>query len=263
MPAPTPTEAVPLDAPRIEVRTLAYQDLREALTRGLDDFRAFPTHAIFLVAIYPIVGLLLGQALLRYDFVPLLFPIAAGFALIGPFAAVGLYELSRRREQGLPVRAGDAAGVLRSPAWSSILALGSLLAAVFVLWLFVAAGLFAALFGDRGPASIADFLGQVFGTREGWIMIVAGNLIGAAFALFAFAVSVISFPLLLDRNVGAPAAALASVRVVLANPLVMAAWGLIVAGGLALGSIPFFVGLAVVLPVLGHATWHLYRRAIV
>jgi uncharacterized membrane protein len=221
-----------------------------------------PTHAVFLCLIYPIVGLLLARLTLGYEVLPLLFPLAAGFTLLGPFAAIGLYELSRRREQGLDVSWQDAFDVLRSPSRGAIAALGLLLLAIFLIWIAVAQAIYIANFGYEPAASIPDFLHQVFTTPAGSMLIIVGNLVGFLFALLVLTISVVSFPLLLDRDVGAVEAVLTSVRVVATNPLMMAIWGLIVAGLLVIGSLTLFFGLAVVVPVLGHATWHLYRKVV-
>ena len=221
-----------------------------------------PTHVIFLAIIYPIVGLFLARMTFGYSVMPLLFPLAAGFALIGPFAAIGLYELSRQRERGVKVTWKHAFGVLRRPSLRSIAALGMVLMIVFLIWLTVAQWLYESLFGGVPSKSIGQFLSDIFTTREGWILIIAGNGIGFLFAVLVLTISVVSFPLLLDRDVGAMVAMHTSVRAVLRNPLMMAAWGLFVAVTLVIGSLPFFVGLAVVLPVLAHSTWHLYRKVV-
>jgi uncharacterized membrane protein len=244
------------------VRTIDTADLWDALARGFDDFRAMPTHVIFLGLLYPIVGLALGRAALGYEVLPLLYPLAAGFALLGPFAAVWLYELSRRREAGLDTSWKHAFDVAHSPSFGSILALGLLLTVIFVVWLAVAHAIYIANFGYREPASITGFLQQVLTTPSGHMLMIVGNLVGFCFALVVLAISAVSFPLLVDRNVGAVAAVTTSLEVVRRNPVVMAQWGLIVAVALLVGSLPLFFGLAVVVPVLGHATWHLYRKAV-
>jgi uncharacterized membrane protein len=248
------------DLPR--VRRIGFSDLRVALDQGLADFREIPSHAVFLCLIYPIVGIFLGGLLLRYYVVPLLFPLVAGFALIGPFAAVGLYELSRRRELGLDSSWQHAFDVLRSPAKWSLLAVGLLLMGLFIAWLLTARWLYHVTMAPLAPQDIGAFARDLFTTAAGWRMIVWGNLIGLAFAIVALCLSVVSFPLLLDRHVNAAVAMLTSFRSVLENPLAMAAWGIIVAAALVVGSIPFLLGLAVVMPILGHATWHLYRRVV-
>jgi uncharacterized membrane protein len=249
-------------ASSLGIRRLAPADLLRALARGLDDFAAMPSHAIFLCVIYPLLGLWLVSLSAGYSMLPLAWPLAAGFALIGPFAAVGLYELSRRREAGLDVSSTHAFDVLHSPSLGAILALGLLLMAIFLVWLAVAESIYVANFGYAAPASIPQFLRDVFSTPPGWTLIVVGTGVGFLFAVVALTIGAVSFPLLLDRDVGAAVALLTSIRVVIANPLTMALWGLIVAALLLVGSLPFFLGLTVVMPVLGHATWHLYRSAV-
>ena len=247
---------------QLVVRRISLSDLRYALARGIDDFTAVPSHALFLCVIYPLLGILLIGLTLGNSLLPLAFPIAAGFALIGPLAAIGLYELSRRREAGLDSSSGHALDVLHSPSLGAIIALGALLMAIFLIWLVVAQALYIAIFGYTPPASIAQFVHDVLTTAPGWTLIIVGTGIGFLFAALVLSISAISFPLLLDRDVGAAVAVYTSLRVIAANPIPMALWGLIVAALLVIGSIPFFVGLTVVMPVLGHATWHLYRRTV-
>jgi uncharacterized membrane protein len=245
-----------------EVRRIGFSDLTDALRQGWNDFSSWPTHAIFLCLIYPIVGAALGGVALGYEVLPLLFPLAAGFALLGPVAALMMYELSRQREMGQAPSFGAALSVIRSPSFPAIVALGILLMALFLAWIYVARGIYQSLFGVLAPESITSFIREIFTTPAGWKLMLYGNLAGFVFAVIAFCVSVISFPMLLDRDVGAAQALVTSLRAVAANPVTMAAWGLIVAALLVLGSIPAFIGLAVVMPVLGHATWHLYRKLV-
>ena len=245
------------------VRRISTSDLYYALARGYDDFAAFPSHGVFLCVIYPLLGILLiGWALGTLSLLPLAIPIAAGFALVGPVAAIGLYELSRRREAGLDSSPRHVFDVLHSPSLGSIIALSVLLMAIYLIWLVVAQALYIVIFGNESPASIEKFITDLLTTPRGWTLIIVRWGIGFLFAAFVLSISAISFPLLLDRNVGAAAAMHTSLRVTAANPLSMALWGLIVATLLVIGSIPFFVGLTVVIPVLGHATWHLYQRAV-
>ena len=248
---------------RLEIRRVAPTDVLHALAQVLDDFAAMPSHAIFLCVIYPLIGLWLIAMVSGYALLPLAFPIAAGFALIGPFAAIGLYELSRRREAGLDTSSSHAFDVLRSPSIGAILAMGLLLVVIFLVWLAVANAIYVANFGYHKPASVSQFVTDVFTTRQGWTLIVVGTAVGFLFAVAVLIISAISFPLLLDRDVGAAVALFTSIRVFAANPVSMAFWGLIVAVLLVAGSLPFFLGLTVVMPVLGHATWHLYRQAVV
>src|SRR6478672_4759718 len=244
------------------IRTIALSDLHEVLRRGWEDFKAVPSHAIILCVIYPVLGLVIARTVLGYSVLPLLFPLAAGFALLGPFAALGLYELSRRREAGQAASAWDAVDVLRSPSFGAMLGLGTLLLALFVTWVATAQAIYVAAFGYEAAAGIPDFAGRVLTTPQGWWLIVVGCGVGFLFAVVALCISVVSFPLMLDRHAGAADAMVTSLRAVARNPVPMAAWGLIVAVLLVLGSVPFFLGLAVVIPLLGHATWHLYRRVI-
>jgi len=244
------------------IRTIGLSDLQRALQLGWEDFKAVPSHAIILCVIYPVLGLVLARAVFGYAVLPLLFPIAAGFALVGPFAALGLYELSRRRELGDQPSAWDALEVLRSPSFGAMLGLGTLLLALFVTWVATAQTIYVSVFGYGGASSVDEFTREVLTTPQGWWLIGVGCGVGFLFALVALCIAVVSFPLMLDRHAGALEAMVTSLRVVGHNPLTMAAWGLIVAALLAIGSLPFFLGLAVVIPVLGHATWHLYRAAV-
>ncbi len=249
-------------SPPPELRRIAARELRDVLAHGLGDFGACRSDVIFICAIYPAVGLILTRLALGGEMLPLLFPLASGFALIGPFAAVGLYEMSRRREQGLPVSWRNALDVTRAPAAGAILVLGLVLAALLILWLAAAWGIYRVTLGPAELTSIPGFLHDVFLTGAGQVMIAAGIAVGAPFAIVAASISIVAFPLLLERDCGLDTAIRTSIRAVAANPGPMILWGLIVAAGLVIGSIPMFVGLIVVLPVLGHATWHLYRKLV-
>ncbi|WJR79750.1 DUF2189 domain-containing protein [Bradyrhizobium sp. NP1] len=244
------------------VRKISLSDLGNALRLGWEDFKAIPTHAIVLCVMYPVLGLVLFRLVLGYSVLPLLFPLAAGFALIGPFAGLGLYELSRRRERGEEPGAWDAMQVLRAPSFGAMLELGILLLVLFGVWIAAADAIYIATFGYVPAANIPNFVERVLTTPEGWTLIIVGCGVGFLFAVMALCISVVSFPLMLDRHATAIDAIRTSIRAVMMNPVEMAAWGLIVAVLLAVGSLPFFVGLCVVLPVLGHASWHLYRKVV-
>ena len=246
-----------------QVRTITTMDLREALSRGWEDFMAQPSHLVFIALIYPIAGVLLAQLTVTYNLFPLLFPLLGGFALLGPFAAIGLYETSRRREQGLDSSWNHALEVLQSPGIGQIVLLGLMLTGLFLAWLACAWLIYRAQLGLPADVSTAEFLRATFTTFNGWVMISVGNSVGLLFAILAFAISVVSFPLMIDRHVDMPTAVRTSIAAVEANPRVMMYWGLIVTGLLVLGCLPVLVGLVVAMPVLGHATWHLYRKVVV
>jgi uncharacterized membrane protein len=244
------------------IHKIGMADLRDALAKGLADFNAMPTHLVFLCLIYPIVGLIAARISAGYDVLPLVFPLLAGYTLIGPLVAIGMYELSRRREKGLDISRRHAFDVLQFPSIRAVATLGVVLMGVYFAWLFAAQAIYKIYFGSAAPQSIEELARQVFTTPSGWALVIVGNGVGLLFAVVVFTLSVVSFPLLLDRDVGVMTAVITSVRAVLANPITMAMWGFIVAGALLIGSLPLFVGLAVVLPVLGHSTWHLYRKVV-
>lgn len=250
------------DGTEARIRRIALADLGAALCAGWADFTAAPTQIIFLCLIYPILGFILGSAASGSRLLPLVWPLLAGFALLGPLAALGIYELSRRREAGMSVGWADMFGVLRSPAILSIVALGVGLLGIFALWLLSARGLYWATMGPEAPAGARALLDAVLGTRRGLLLLLLGNLVGAAFAVLVLALSIVSFPMLLDRDVTAGQALRISWATFRANWAVLLVWGGIVAALLAAGMALLLVGLAVVLPLLGHATWHLYRRLI-
>lgn len=250
-------------APAPRVRNINLSHLQRALRLGWEDFKAMPSHAVMLCLIYPVLGLVLARMVHGYSVLPLLFPLAAGFALLGPFAALGLYELSRRRELGEEPSAWDAFEVFRSPSFGAMLGLGTILFALFVTWIATAQAMYVAAFGYETAAGMPDFAMKVLTTSQGWWLIFAGCGVGFLFALVALCISVVAFPMMLDRHATTGEAMVTSLRAVARNPVPMAAWGLIVAVLLVLGSVPAFLGLAVVIPLLGHATWHLYREVIV
>lgn len=264
------------------IRDIRFRDLLNALAKGFDDFKAVPTHLIFLILIYPIVMLILSRVAAGQEMLPLVFPLFAGYTLVGPIIALGMYELSRRREQGLDTSRKHLFDVLKSPSLGAIITLGLVLAVVYFAWLIAALAIYKMTFGNglvgslgtifmqlisfdlsaTGPQSMSEFAIDIITTRPGWKLILWGSGVGFIFAVVVLSLSAVSFPMLLDRRVGAWTAARTSIRVVLVNPMTMGLWGVIVAVTLAVGTLPLFVGLAIVLPVLGHATWHLYRTVV-
>lgn len=245
-----------------KVARLGFEDIRIALRKGAEDFAALRTDVIFIIILYPIGGLFLSAIAFQRDLLPLLFPLASGFALLGPVAATGLYEMSRRRERGEPAGWASAIGVLGSPAIAAVLAIGVGLVLTFVAWLLTAHIIFLLTLGPESPVSASAFLTDIFTTRAGWALLIIGCGVGFVFAAATLAMTVVSIPLLLDRHVGVPVAVATSLNLTRRNPATVTAWGLIVTALLVVGTIPLFLGLIFVFPLLGHATWHLYRRAV-
>lgn len=260
-------------APAIPVRKIGNEDLRIALRQGLDDFKAMRGDLIFVGLLYPLIGIAAAVMTTSAPLLPFFFPVVAGVGLLGPLAAVGFYELARRREAGLTSNWSHFLDVRKRPAWDDIAVVAGLLLVIFAAWLAAAGALYVLFWGYWAPQwasgfvwyepySISDFVTRLFTTPEGWALIVVGNLVGLAFAALVLAVSVVSLPMLVDRDVSAARAVSTSWRATKANPGPMARWGLIVAGLLIVGSIPLFIGLAFVLPWLGYSTWHLYTRLV-
>jgi uncharacterized membrane protein len=259
-------------AGQIPVRKIASADADAALREGWDDFMAMRGDLIFVGLLYPLIGVVAATVIMGGRLLPLLFPIVAGIGLLGPLAAVGFYEMARRREQGLQSNWAHFLDVRKRPSRDEIGAVAALLLFIFGLWLAAAGLLYIFLWGFETPASQAfvwyaphsfsEFVTRLFTTAEGWTLIVVGNLIGLGFAAVVVATSVVSLPMLVDCNISASEAVSTSWRAARANPGVLFRWGVIVAALLVLGSIPLFIGLAAVLPWLGYSTWHLYTKLV-
>jgi uncharacterized membrane protein len=249
-------------ANKIPVRKISSEDLRWSLKQGLQDFGAMRGDLFFLGLLYPLIGIAAAVMTTSAPLIPFLFPIVAGVGLLGPVAAVGFYELARRREDGLESGWRHFLDVRKRPALDDMGIVAGLLLAVFVLWLIAAGLLYVTLFGWATPTSVIGFFAAVFGTPKGWALIGIGLAIGAAFGWIVLSLSVASLPMLVDCDLSAAEAVSASWRAAHANKGEMVRWGLTVVGLLVLGSIPLFLGLAIVLPWLGYSTWHLYTRLI-
>jgi len=254
---------VPASDEPILVRHITLKDLGHALHQGYEDFAARPSFGAFLLLIYPLAALLFvlflqGNGQLAY----LAFPMVAGFALLGPAVSVSLFEMSRRREMGLPSNWRASFGWVRSASFAPILGLSLVMMLLYVAWLALAESLYLCTLGALESATFGDFLVRLFSTREGAALMLYGNVCGLLFAFAALAMSVVAFPLLLERPVSLLTAVGTSIRAVASNIWVMLLWGLLVTVLLLAGAAVFLVGLAAVLPILGHATWHLYRRLV-
>jgi uncharacterized membrane protein len=243
------------------VRPIAAADIAEALGQGLRDFQAMPLYGLMFGALYAAGGILIVLSLTAFGMVYLAYPLAAGFALIGPFVAVGLYEMSRRREKGEPVTLAAIWATVRSRSEIGWMAFVTLF--IFVIWMYQVRLLIALILGINASfSSLQQFITLVLTTNEGLLFLAIGNAVGAALSLILFSLTVVSFPLLLDREVDFVTAMVTSVRAVVTSPLPMIGWAAVIVVLLIVSSIPYFLGLVVTLPVLGHATWHLYRRIV-
>lgn len=250
-----PSDVVP------QLRRIDVADIKAALWQGVEDFNAMRTYVLFIGLFYALIGFILIRMIFSYQFIELAFPIVAGFALVGPFVSVGLMELSRRRQAGLDTHWGHLLSPLTSGAGKTILALGALLLLLFLAWIGIAEQLYVATFGDR-RLPLGPLTGELFTTGYGWSLIIFGNAIGALFAMLVLTISIVSFPLVLDRHVRPATAISTSVQAIRMNPKPALAWGLIVGTALLVGSLPFFLGTALAFPILGHANWHLYTRIV-
>jgi uncharacterized membrane protein len=248
--------------PEAVVRRITTADLRWALAEGWSDFKEKRGDVLFIGVIYPLVGFFAAMVALNGQLLPLFFPLVAGLALLGPAVSSGFYELARRREEGVDSSWWHFLDPLRGPNRQALATLTAVLLCLFVAWLAVAWAIYGATLGRLHPAGVSDFMHDLFRTQQGWTLIILGNLAGLGFALVAFMLSLVSFPMVVDKPVDAATAMRTSIRAVQANPRIIAGWGSRVAGLLILGTVPAFVGLALVLPVLGYATWHLYTRLV-
>lgn len=256
MPLSSPAPAAP------EVRRIDGADLDWALAEGWRDFKAKRGDVLVIAVLYPLIALIAAAVTLNDRLAPLFFPLVSGLSIMGPAVAAGFYELARRREQGLDSSWGHFFDPMKGRSRTPLVMLTLGLAVLFVAWQVAAWVIYSATLGLKPPSGLAEFFGRLFTTPEGWAMVIVGNLVGFVFAALTLVLTVASFPMVVDRPVDAGQAVGASVRAVSRNPTTIARWGLRVAGLLALGCLPLFLGLPVILPVLGYATWHLYTRLI-
>ena len=251
-----PVEAAP-------VRAITAEDINWALAQGWADFKDKRGDILLLPIIYAVAGIAASVFAFNDQLFPLIFPLGAGFALVGPAAAAGFYELARRREAHIDANWWHFLDPLKGRSRLPLAVLTVMLAVIFIAWIGAAWAIYTNTLGNAGPATPAAFLGTMLNSSAGWTMVIIGNIVGAAFALVTLAVAAFSFPMIVDRNVDPLAAVMTSVAAFRKSPVTVARWGVTVALILLAGAIPLFVGLIVALPVLGYATWHLYTRAVV
>lgn len=244
------------------IRHVKAGELRSVIQKGFDDFNARPTHGVFLTVIYLLIAVFAAMIGLGDNLLPLIFPLISGFALIGPLAACGLYELSRRRESGQDYAWWHVFDVIDAPSRWGIAGMGIILAAIFVAWMMTALALYGMFFGDSTPSTLLTLTQQVFTTTQGWQLLLVGGLVGFVYSVVVYVATVVALPMMLHHKVSLVNAVKTSLRAVQVNWRAMTAWYFFVVAMMILGSLPLFIGLAVVVPVLGHATWHLYRKTI-
>lgn len=255
-------EDICLKAEDIQVRTITLNDLWRSLRQGYDDFGAKPSSIPLMILFYSLFAYVFTLFAFGEELRYLAFPIVGGFTFVGPMVAMVFFEISRRRERGQSLRWRDAFRFIHTSSFAPILAMSILMMVLYVAWLYMAEIIFFGTFGNTMPTSMSDFINQLFSTRHGGALIFYGNFVGFLFAFAAMALSVIAFPLALDKPVTSITAVSVSVKAFTSNVFVLSVWGLVVVALLAIGSALFLIGLSVALPILGHATWHLYRKII-
>lgn len=256
------TNPVRRPPPMPAVNRIGIGDIFEVLSKGLSDFARAPLFGLFFGGVYALGGIVIALSLTVWDIPWMIYPVAIGFPLVGPFIAVGLYEVSRRLQAGKPLNWSDILGVVwlqrqRELAWMAFVMLF-----VFWVWMYQVRLLVAIILSRSSFSTLDRFIEVVFTTPQGWTFLAVGHVVGAALALVLFSLTVVSIPLLLDRESDFVTAMITSVKTVSTNPVPMLAWGVFVTFAVIVSSIPVFLGLIVTLPVLGHATWHLYRKVV-
>lgn len=244
-----------------EIMQVEVRDLTESLARGWRDFLAAPLFGLFFAGVYVAGGWIIFLAVTERGELWWTLPASAGFPILGPFIACGFYEISRRLEAGEPLGWGAVLGVIFRQKDRQIPSIAAVIVVFFLFWNFLAHMIFALFLGRATMTNVSSSF-AIFLTPEGLTMLAVGTVVGAVFATLLYALTVVSLPLLLDREVDFVTAMITSVNLVRANPVVMLGWGALIAVSLFAGMAVFFLGLFLVLPVFGHATWHLYRRAI-
>lgn len=244
-----------------EVLVLELSDLRESLAAGWRDFLHAPLYGLFFAGVFVAGGWLILWAVTTKGQIWWILPAGAGFPILAPFVACGFYEISRRIESGQSLDWRGVLWVIFQQKDRQIPSMATVVVVFFLFWNFLAHVIFALFLGTSTMTNVSSSL-AIFATAEGMTMLAVGTAAGAVFATVLYAITVVGIPLLLDRDVDFVTAMITSVDLVRENPVIMLGWGAFIAGALFVGMVPWLLGLFVALPVLGHATWHLYRRSI-
>lgn len=253
--------AAPRPAVRHPVNTITYTDVVKSLRDGLRDFQRAPLYGLFFGFVYAAFGWLLLYLMIGVGLGSYVYPMATGFALVAPFAAAGLYEVSRRIEAGEPLSFGAVLGCVFGRGGKAVGVMAIVTTFSYIIWLDIAAALYVMFFSMKPPRFMA-LLDAILTTPRGFVFFVVGNGVGAVLALIVFSIMAVSLPMVFDRDVDFVTAMITSVKSVLANPKPMLLWCAIIGALVGLSIASVFVGLLVTLPILGHATWHLYRRVV-
>jgi len=254
-------EAMSIGSPAPRIRRVELERPWAWLAAGWQDLLSAPAISLTYGVVFAVVGWALTFGLWWLDVVYLILPLSAGFLIVGPILAVGLYEVSRRRQLGERTMLGDALrAFLRNG--TQIAFMGVTLLLLFFAWVRLAVMIFFLFFGLE-PPSPQDFIGQVFFSAQSLPFLIVGTTVGALLAALAFGISAVSIPLLLDRRQAHVVTAIAaSFRSVLENPATMAFWAVLIVVFMAAGLVTFYIGLIVTLPLIGHASWHAYRDLV-
>ncbi len=245
-----------------EVMPLTVADIRACLMQGITDFARAPRFGLFFGGIFALIGMIITLALVRWNMAWMVYPFAIGFPLIGPFAAAGLYEVSRRLESGETLTWSAILSVVWAQRRRELSWMAFTMLFFFWVWMYQIRLMIALFLGRLSFSTLDRFFSVVLTTPEGWLFLAVGHVVGAALALILFSITVISMPLLMEREVDFITAMITSVKTVIASPAAMLGWGVVVTLAVIAACVPFFFGLLVVLPILGHTTWHIYRMAV-
>ncbi len=245
------------------VNALTFDDLKACFSNGISDFRKATAFGLFFGGVFALGGIFIIQSLLVWKKIWMIYPVMISFPLIGPFAAVGLYEVSRRLQSGQPLFWNEILAVVWNQASRELRWMAFVMLFVFWIWMYQVRLLIALILGKLSFSTWPEFFEIVAFTPQGWTFVIVGHVVGAFLALFLFSITVVSFPILLERDIDFITAMITSVSTVFKSPIVMLSWGVFVTLAVMASFIPAFLGLLVVLPVLGHTTWHIYKKAVV